>query len=103
MHLGIDQTPLDRFFVCDAGPAPAFSRDTWRLVVDGDAATRTVTLKYDDLAALPQHRVSSWLECAGNGRSMFARVAGHRQAAVSSSRGRSPGGKSSRAAPVRFA
>lgn len=77
MALGIDATPLDRFFVCNVDDAVTVDAATWELTVGGDAAGRSVTLTIDDLRALPQHEVNAWLECAGNGRRLFELVDGH--------------------------
>ena len=35
LELGIDQTPVDRFFVCSAGAAVRFVPGEWRLTIDG--------------------------------------------------------------------
>jgi len=75
--LGTAMTPVERFFVCSASPAPRIEAATWSLTVDGDACGRPITLSSDDLDALPQHEVPSWLECAGNGRAMFNLAGGY--------------------------
>lgn len=77
MALGLDRTPIERFFVCNVDDAPAVDADGWQLTLGGDAAGRSVTLGLADLDALPQHRVDAWLECAGNGRRLFEFVDGH--------------------------
>ena len=77
MDLGVERTSLDRFFVCSAGAAPAVESATHQLTIDGDAAGSPVTLSFDELAALPQHEVVSWIECAGNGRRLYEFVDGH--------------------------
>jgi len=41
--------------------------ETWRLAVDGGAAS-PLELSLDDLRALPAHEVVATMECAGNGR-----------------------------------
>ncbi|MDG1875883.1 MAG: molybdopterin-dependent oxidoreductase [Acidimicrobiales bacterium] len=76
MALGVDQTPIDRFFVCNVDDAPAVDADSWSLTIAGDAAGRTVTVSLSDLQALPQYDVDAWLECAGNGRRLFEFVGG---------------------------
>ena len=75
--LGLNHTPVDRFFVCNAGSAPTLDRAQWRLRVGGDAVEREIELTVDDLLELEQVTVVSWLECAGNGRTLFNTVAGH--------------------------
>lgn len=82
MALGVDQTPIDRFFVCNVDDAPAVDADSWRLTVGGDSAVRTITLGLAELEALPQYDVEAWLECAGNGRRLFEFVDGHVPAEV---------------------
>lgn len=77
MALGVDTTPIERFFVCSVGDAVAVDAGEWSLTIGGDAAERSVTLSLDDLRALPQHEVAAWLECAGNGRRLFEFVDGH--------------------------
>lgn len=74
--LGLDRTPIDRFFVCSAGPAPTVDPETWRLRIDGDAAATAADVSLADLRSLPQVTVVAWLECAGNGRRLFDMVAG---------------------------
>ena len=71
VDLGRRRTPLDRFFVCSAGDAPRIDPTTWRLRVDGEAASTPVELSVDALRALEQVTVDAWLECAGNGRRLF--------------------------------
>lgn len=75
--LGVETTPIDRFFVCSASSAPVIDASTWSLAIDGDAVPRPVTLSMNELEALPHHRVESWLECAGNGRAMFNLAGGY--------------------------
>ena len=77
MALGVDATPIDRFFVCNVGDAVAVDAAAWVLSVGGDGAGRSLTLTIDDLRALPQHALDAWLECAGNGRRLFELVDGH--------------------------
>lgn len=77
MALGVDATPLDRFFVCNVDDAVDVEPSSWTLTIGGDAAARLVTLSLADLQALPQHEVDAWLECAGNGRRLFEFVDGH--------------------------
>lgn len=75
--LGRAQTPVDRFFVCNAGAAARVDRSRWTLALDGDAAATPVGLTFDDLCALPWVELDAWLECAGNGRRLYESVAGH--------------------------
>ena len=75
--LGTTETPIDRFFVCSGSDAPTIPTGTWSLRICGDAASAEVTLSWDELLALPQIEQSAWIECAGNGRSLFTLVDGH--------------------------
>lgn len=75
--LGTPVTPTERFFVCSAGPAPIIAAEDWALSIDGDAVSAPVTVGLADLAALPNHDVTAWLECAGNGRALYGLIDGH--------------------------
>ena len=77
LDLGREQTPVDRFFVCNAGAAARVDVSRWMLRLDGDAAGEPVALTLDELRALPRVEVDSWLECAGNGRKLYEYVGGH--------------------------
>ena len=77
MALGVDRTPVDRFFVCNVHDAVDVDPAAWTLTIGGGAAAEPVTLTLADLQAMPQHDVEAWLECAGNGRRLFEFVDGH--------------------------
>ncbi len=77
MALGVERTPIDRFFVCNVDDAPQVEPGEWVLTVTGAAAATQVSLSLVDLQTLPQHEVDAWLECAGNGRRLFELVDGH--------------------------
>ncbi len=77
LDLGTGQTPVERFFVCNAGAAVRVDPDDWRLRIDGDAAESPRTLTLADLRSLPWVEVDAWLECAGNGRRLYEYVGGH--------------------------
>jgi DMSO/TMAO reductase YedYZ molybdopterin-dependent catalytic subunit len=59
-------TPVGLHYLLVHYDIPAVD-ETWRLVVDGDVASR-LELTLDELRALPAHEVASTMECAGNGR-----------------------------------
>lgn len=80
LELGVDETPVGRFFVCSGCPAPNIDPETWRISIDGAAVSTAIELSIADLHALPQHTVHSWLECAGNGRAMYALAGGYEEA-----------------------
>jgi len=78
--LGIDQTPVEDFFVCKVGDSVDCDPDRWRLRIDGSGVAGSVELTLADLEELPQRRVEAWLECAGNGRGLFGLVGSQRLA-----------------------
>ena len=63
-------TPNEVFFVRSHLPTPNVDRTTWALTVAG-AVERPLTLRLDDLQALPRATRVATLECAGNGRAFF--------------------------------
>ena len=48
----------------------------WRLAIEGDAVANPLSLTYDDILDMPSRTFVSYLECAGNHRSMFDLVKG---------------------------
>lgn len=69
-------TPSELFFVRNNAPSVQVDVGSWRLVVEGDAVARRLSLSYEEIRRLPQHTLVSYLECAGNQRSMFERLQG---------------------------
>jgi DMSO/TMAO reductase YedYZ molybdopterin-dependent catalytic subunit len=67
----LETTPVENFFACNTTDAPYVDAKGWRLMVVGDSVETSLELSYADLLELPQHKVHSWLECAGNGRQPF--------------------------------
>ncbi|MER6404435.1 sulfite oxidase [Streptomyces viridosporus] len=67
-------TPNDRFFVRNHTATPVLAADDWSLTVWGDglAHGRPAEFTLDDLKRLPSVTRSAFVECAGNGRSLFA-------------------------------
>jgi len=64
-------TPSDAFYVRCHMPVPAsLDEASWRLVVDGEAATG-MSLSVAELRQMPAATVTVTLECAGNGRAFF--------------------------------
>ena len=63
-------TPNDVFFVRSHLPTPNVDGTSWALTVAG-AVERPITLRFDDLQALPRVTKVATLECAGNGRAFF--------------------------------
>ncbi|MFI7345514.1 sulfite oxidase [Streptomyces sp. NPDC049936] len=66
-------TPNDRFFVRNHTSTPVLSAADWALTVHGDGLTRdrTVDFSLADLRRMPSVTHSAFVECAGNGRSLF--------------------------------
>ncbi|MGW8632956.1 sulfite oxidase [Streptomyces sp. NPDC055793] len=66
-------TPNDRFFVRNHTSTPVLPAADWALTVHGDGLTRdrTVDFSLADLRKLPSVTHSAFVECAGNGRSLF--------------------------------
>ncbi|MEU0738929.1 sulfite oxidase [Streptomyces sp. NPDC006134] len=67
-------TPNDRFFVRNHTATPVLAAADWSLTVWGDGLShdRPVTFTLDDLKRFPTVTRSAFVECAGNGRSLFA-------------------------------
>ena len=65
-------TPNDQFFVRYhlAGIPDAKSLESWKLVVGGDAAERSVTFGIQQLNELPQTEVIAVCQCSGNRRGL---------------------------------
>ncbi|ATL31649.1 sulfite oxidase [Streptomyces formicae] len=66
-------TPVSHFFVRNHTATPRIDADTWSLRIWGDGLTggaREFTLA--DLKRLPAVSRTAFVECAGNGRSLFA-------------------------------
>ena len=64
-------TPTDRFFVRNHTGTPRIDLDSWRLRVHGSGVRRELSLSYRDLLRLPSVTLTRFVECAGNGRSLF--------------------------------
>ena len=59
-------TPSELFYVRNNFAVPEIPPDDWRLRVEG-AVEQPVALTLNELKALPQRRVTTTMECAGNG------------------------------------
>jgi sulfane dehydrogenase subunit SoxC len=62
--------PTNLFFMRCNGPVPLLDHETWRLTING-RVERPLSLRLADLAAMPQRRLTAFVECAGNGRTRF--------------------------------
>jgi DMSO/TMAO reductase YedYZ molybdopterin-dependent catalytic subunit len=69
-------TPNHLFFVRNNSATPAIDARTWRLQIEGAGIERPFSLVYDELLALPSQTVTCFLECAGNGRTLYDRLMG---------------------------
>ena len=69
-------TPNSLFFVRNNSTGVNVDAARWRLSVEGDAVAKPLELSYDRLRNLPSRTIVSYLECAGNHRSMFDLVNG---------------------------
>src|SRR3954471_20816372 len=70
--------PNERFFVRNHTATPIIDPRTYRLQVFGSGLRRPegVSLSLPDLQRLPSRTIHAFIECAGNGRSFFARQQG---------------------------
>jgi sulfane dehydrogenase subunit SoxC len=64
-------TPIERFFVRNRYPTPVFGAEAWRLTVRGNAIDNPFELSYDELLSLPSRHAPRYMECLGNGRTLF--------------------------------
>ncbi|WP_084259751.1 sulfite oxidase [Microtetraspora malaysiensis] len=64
--------PGDRFFVRNHTSTPRIDAATWRLRLHGSGLRRPREFTYDELLTLPTRTADVAIECAGNGRSLFA-------------------------------
>ncbi len=64
-------TPLDRFYLRNHFDIPQVDPKAWRLQVHG-LVEKPLTLSLADLHKMPQVKVEAVLQCAGNGRALFA-------------------------------
>lgn len=60
-----------QFFVRNNSRSVDLDIERWSLVIEGDAVDEGTELRFDDILRLPQRRMTSYLECAGNHRVMF--------------------------------
>jgi DMSO/TMAO reductase YedYZ molybdopterin-dependent catalytic subunit len=67
-------TPSDRFFVRNHTSTPLIDGWGWRLSLFGSGLRRPEPVEFSlrDLRRMPSERRTAFIECAGNGRSLFA-------------------------------
>ena len=63
-------TPVDRFYVRCHFPIPEIAEHTWRLKIGGEVR-QELELTLDDLRAMKSLTLTSFMECAGNGRTFL--------------------------------
>ncbi|WP_232835540.1 sulfite oxidase [Actinocorallia populi] len=65
-------TPAERFFVRSHSGVPRIDPRTWSLRLHGDGLRGgPVEFDLEDLRALPRRSMTAFIECAGNGRSLY--------------------------------
>lgn len=65
--------PTEQFFVRDHTCTPALiDTNVWRLRISGHGVETPIELTYDDILSLEPVTVTHFIECAGNGRGLFA-------------------------------
>lgn len=64
--------PNERFFVRNHTSTPIIDAATWRLELHGSGLSNPRSFGYEELLALPAVTRDVAIECAGNGRSLFA-------------------------------
>lgn len=69
-------TPNEMFFVRNNSATPVLDAAAWRLAVGGPGVERPFELTYDELLSLPSRTVTCFLECAGNGRTLYGELLG---------------------------
>ena len=69
-------TPNRYFFVRNNSESVDVDVTGWRLSIGGDGVSGPIELSYDDIRRMLSRTVISYLECAGNHRSMFERLNG---------------------------
>lgn len=72
--------PNDLFFIRNHSETPRIDAATWKLRVEGSGVARPVEISYDELLSLPSVSVTRFVECGGNGRSLFETFGGRRAA-----------------------
>lgn len=63
--------PNELFFVRNHTRTPRVDIGKWRLKIEGSGVEKPLELSYDEILSLPAQSVIRYVECAGNGRSLF--------------------------------
>jgi sulfane dehydrogenase subunit SoxC len=63
--------PNELFFVRNHTRTPSVDEKKWRLRIEGSGVPAAKELSYDEILSLPSVSVARYVECAGNGRSLF--------------------------------
>ena len=71
-------TPNRFFFVRNNSTSVEVDSTAWSLRVEGDGVSAPVELSYEEIVNMPSRTVLSFVECAGNQRSMFELLKGQK-------------------------
>lgn len=72
-------TPVEDFFVCNSTKSVVgIDVESYRVEIGGDGVERPLSLTLAEIRQLPSHTVFSYLECAGNLRSLYEDVLGEK-------------------------
>ncbi len=63
-------TPVDRFYVRCHFPIPTIDAQLWRLRIEGEV-DKALELTLEDLRAMEARTITTFMECAGNGRAFL--------------------------------
>jgi DMSO/TMAO reductase YedYZ molybdopterin-dependent catalytic subunit len=63
--------PNELFFVRNHTCTPLLDAATWRLRIEGTGVRRPIELSYDEIVSMDAVSRTKFIECAGNGRSLF--------------------------------
>lgn len=65
-----------QFFVRNHSATPIIDAAQWKLSIEGPGVEKPVEIGYEDILKMPSKTVTRFVECAGNGRSLFNEVLG---------------------------
>lgn len=65
-----------QFFVRNHSATPIIDAEQWMLSIDGPGVEKPLQLSYEEILKMPSKTVTRFVECAGNGRTLFNEVLG---------------------------
>lgn len=65
-----------QFFVRNHSATPIIDAAQWKLRIEGPGVEKPLEIGYEDILKMPSRTVTRFVECAGNGRSLFNDVLG---------------------------